>query len=371
MKNALSYIILALFLVQGLLFLNPPREDVLIGENRRISQFPKTIRFTQKGVKNFFSDLDSFFADRLVWRDQAIDIVARLNEALNNYSDSFKVFHGQDDWLFLGTYVSDAPGKLTGLTPPTNSNPSVEKFRRNLAHYSHLPRFFIVAPNKSSVYPEKLPGFIQTAPVRYSTALRPYLEQGGLIVYDPTDLLINSKDRGLLYYRTDTHWNSLGAAVATEGFLECYNRIRPDHNALKLPDHNFSPGPAYKGDLLKIANIRDGSISDRAGDNFILHWVENRPPLLMSDGSGSAPLAPEAEIAPPAKGKPFRVVNPQALVNQRVWLFRDSFSSAMAPYIHAIFAETIHLATADLGKDLDQGLEPPDLIIFEIAERYL
>lgn len=235
MKNVLSYVILGLFLIQGLLFLSPARENVLIDENRLIKTFPKTLRFTQKGIKKFFSDLDAFFADRMLLRKQAIEAVAGLNEALEDYSDSFKVLQGRDGWLFLGNYTPGNLSKLTGLTPPVKRSQSAEKFRRGLAPYSHLPRFFILAPNKSSVYPEKLPGYINPALLRYSTAILPYLEQAGLVVYDPSNLLVNSKNRGRLYYRTDTHWNSLGAAVAAEGFLECYKRTRPGNDDLELP----------------------------------------------------------------------------------------------------------------------------------------
>ncbi|MDR1922110.1 MAG: hypothetical protein LBS31_10290, partial [Candidatus Adiutrix sp.] len=283
--------------------------------------------------------------------------------------DFNRAFEGKEGWLFIGNSEERATDKLTGLMKPRRVNRRIEQIREGLARYESTPRFFFLGPAKSSVYGEHLPDFVRPAPVRYSESLLETLRQGGLAVYDPTAALLKAKARGLLYYKTDTHWNALGASVAVEGFIDYYNRQAPPEKQLRLPPYALVPGPPFKGNLIGFGNFI--YLKPEAGDNFKVIWLQPVSKLKRIDENGERLAAPEEMTTMPFSNHPFTIINPNAASDLRVWLFRDSFSSAMAPFLHSVFAETRHIFKHDLFtgmKGTDSSVPLPDLIIYEIVE---
>jgi hypothetical protein len=248
----------------------------------------------------------------------------------------------------------------------------VEQIKSGLARYPDIPSYFILGPVKSSVYPEYLPGFVRPAPTRYSEPLLQNLSRAGVAVLDPTKILKDSKDRGLLYFRTDTHWNFLGGEIAAGAFLDFYNALHPDREPLSLPGHHLELTDAVlNGDLISLGNL----LFFRAGpgDVYKIVWDQPQADLLVIDEDGRREIPAEGQIGMAVSNHPYTVINPAALTDLRVWLFRDSFSEALAPYFHSLFAETKHIFKHDLFKGQGAYKEGPlpDLIIYEIVERDL
>jgi hypothetical protein len=250
----------------------------------------------------------------------------------------------------------------------------VEQIKSGLARYPDIPSYFILGPVKSSVYPEYLPDFVRPAPTRYVEPLLQNLSRAGVAVLDPTKILKDSKDKGLLYFRTDTHWNLLGGEIAAEAFLDFYNSLHPDLEPLSLPGHHLELTAAVlDGDLISLGNL----LFFRAGpgDVYKIVWDQPQADLLVIHEDGRREI--------PAEGQVFNidnlnyyyytVINPAALTDLRVWLFRDSFSEALAPYFHTLFAETRHIFKRELyeGQGAYKEGPLPDLIIYEIVERDL
>ena len=116
------------------------------------------------------------------------------------------------------------------------------------AQYSS-PVILIVGPSKENIYPEYLPDDVRPASIKYSSYFLEKLQNiPNLIVYDPTkDLLTLKKSEGLLYWKTDTHWNRKGAFLTFRGFLE---RL-----SLPIPEVNFQKGSTHSGDLIGISKL--------------------------------------------------------------------------------------------------------------------
>jgi hypothetical protein len=138
-----------------------------------------------------------------------------------------KFVEGKDGWLFLARDTNHVIHQHTGRL--RFSQRTLEDWRHVLeARFAWLarrqiPYFFLVPPNTHAVYPEYLPDDVVTVAERPVLQLLGHLrehESKARIIY-PLEELVAHKQHDLVYIKTDTHWNDLGAFVA-------YKRLMSD-----------------------------------------------------------------------------------------------------------------------------------------------
>lgn len=369
MKKFVCGFFLIFFVAQGLMFLRPP-EEALLYENRKAREFPSSLRFSTKGIKEFFRGVDGAFNDRMLAREQLVAANGFLAQLTGNIGDYNQAFNGRENWLFLGDNFNGSLEKLLGRPSAATSRMSNQYIKSVLAAAEQLkgPEIMVmVAPNKSAVYPEKLPRFMKPAAVRYSNAYVARLREAGLTIVDPLEALKSAKPNQMLYYRSDTHWNMAGAAVAFQALLDQINSLNK-YGRIDLPEFSLIPQPPFKGDLVAIGNFKQYQAED--GDNFKLVWTDERPELTMIDQNGPGNLAHGDDLLSAKSGRAITVINPAAVSNLTVWFYHDSFGVSLAPFFHAVFAKTVHVERGDFGKLTPPG-DPPDLVVLETVERYI
>ncbi len=260
---------------------------------------------------------------------------------------SLRWFQGKDDWLFLGNAFDRTIEKLT-LSIKPNENVLDETTKRFDLLASKAEKLgthiaLLVGPSKPSVYTEYLPAQIELSKTRYLDFFLQRLRSlQNLTVFDPTKTLIKSKDKsGLLYSRTDTHWNDKGAFVAYRGLLGVLG--------IQIPKVEFKAAPFRPGDLLSISGITDYPIQE--DDNWNISW-EGGETWTSPDGNKST--------------------NEAAVSGKYIWVVGDSFSVALKPFIFATFKEVSYLGQMSLellSEELQTAERKPDLIIVVQAER--
>jgi len=398
MKRCLSLFFCFVFILQGLLFFHQPGQESVKSENRTLTQWPDKLIWTDAGLKQYTTAVDQYFSDRIVWRKKLIELAVKAQLALHDAPNYEKVFRGKEDWWFLGNDYANIIAKLTG-----NIDQQAQRITdwwsqhlvKNFGEYKKqgVPGIFLLGPNKSSVYGEYLPDFIHPTKRRYSMSTLEKISRAEIPVCDPTSALLAAKSQGFLYWKADTHWNLLGASIAFQAFLrQLRNSFGYD---LQLPSFTIQPSDENFGQMWKMAGISDYRLDVK--DNYLLIWSEKRNLLEVSMGSekldvnekteglsdrvkltfrtfngrGASWRSPLAMYPQPDEGQPVQVINGQATSNLKVWLFHDSFSIALSPFYHAIFAETWHFAQADFGKADFTRYGKPDLIIYQSVERSL
>lgn len=273
---------------------------------------------------------------------------------------SQKWYRGKEDWLFLGNDYDETVAKLKLASVPNDHEvqATFETFS-NISKNSeqfHTAVALIIGPNKESVYPEFLPDEVKPSSKKYSSFFLDKLKSiPNLTIYNPTDDLLRLKETpGILYYKTDTHWNSKGAFLTYDGFSRLFN--------LPVPQVDFQVGSTYNGDLIAIAGLNNFPL--HAGDNWEVVWK-------------TKPVWTENVISNqqnPAFGPTKIVSNPNALSEKHVWVVGDSFTGALMPYFNASFREVHYLGHwADKLKNLPSYLvkadKKPDMIIIVRVER--
>ena len=215
----------------------------------------------------------------------------------------------------------------------------------------------LICPNKSSIYKEYLPKNMPISNKRYSSYYTDKLSKiSNLTVFDPTDLLIKSKlSEGVLYWRSDSHWNQKGAYISFNGLIKKLDLIPLEVDFSLSNKHK-------KGDLLSLSRL----------NNYDTYYDDDWDFKILSKSLISKNvLANKSNDSFGWKGD---VYNKKALNNLSVWVIGDSFTSMVKPYINSSFrhvkylghwAEELNLITEKLSK----VNKKPDLILILKVER--
>lgn len=284
-------------------------------------------------------------------------VIARRDAHVIGASD--KWFRGKDDWLFLGNAYHDTVAKLKLAREPAKEEidaiGGLFSELASVAAQSGTRVLLIVGPDKTSVYPEYLPAELSPSPIRYVSAFLDRLRSiPNLTVYDPTaDFRALKAQEGLIYWRTDTHWNQKGALLALQGGLAALH--------LPAPTVQFRNSGTHSGDLITLAGLADFPV--REGDNW--EALGSRTPgwTVVEDVALSQTLRSVE-----------RVDNPSPTAPLSAWVVGDSFAQAMQPYINAAFARVDYLGhwsqtLASIAQELARAEQKPDLVIVVRVER--
>ena len=176
-----------------------------------------------------------------------------------------------------------------------------------------------------------------------------------LTVYNPTDDFLKlKKTEGILYSRTNSHWNNKGAFLAYVGFSNTLS--------LPFPQVEFKQVLSTSGDLIDISKLNNFPLY--ADDNWDVIWKNN-------------PVFTQLQIPYSQKtlfGSAFLVTNENPLSNKYIWVIGDSFTEALKQYFNATFKEVLYPGNwrdklKTLPDDLKNAKRKPDMIIIVRVER--
>lgn len=233
---------LALCLVLSLLLKD---RDFSETENRKLAQMP---RFSMSALEDgsWFSSLGDYVADQFPGRDSWIRLDLAFRRMLGQ-KESSGVYLCDDD------YLMQIPSK-----------PNEEALERNLAAINafaagHTDRNLVmsVVPNAVCVLADKLPDH---APVRDQAADLQRIQTSlkGIDFVDVTSVLMEHRDQQL-YYRTDHHWTSLGAAYGFRAIAPAMGITPPE-----LDQYTVYP----------VSTSFEGTLASKSGSHGTTDQVE-------------------------------------------------------------------------------------------------
>lgn len=332
-------------------------------ENRALAKFP---HFYDAGGINveFGRQFDTWLNDRFAGREKFIRVHDKI-DALFNFGgkENDSAFEGLDGWLF---YKGDNSVKLyQHILPFTDWE--LKRIKENLKNQTSWLRsqniFYsvLIAPNKEDIYGEFYnPKILQTSDKDRVQQLKEYLEteDSGVSILYPLEVLLYKKTAGdLLYWKQDTHWNTYGAYWAYLEWMKELKNQGVNIDILALEQMSFESVTHTGGDLARMLQMNQTNEEDTSDylnpvplEGWKYKTVEER-----KNKSGTPEFI--RTIYP---GKPYKVL-----------IFRDSFSTALLPYISSTFGEVIYIWDHDLNSHIDIiRQEKPDIILHEIVSRY-
>ncbi len=285
------------------------------------------------------SDLSAWFGDRFAYRQELVTANAALTAALFGESASESVILGRDGWLYyadtLDDYEGAAPMSERELWRAARTLSLAQEYARERG-----ARFlFTAAPNKNTLYPAQMPA-------RYPAArgasnwerLMPALDRAGVAYCDLREALSSAAEP--VYYRTDSHWDGCGSALACDALIAALG------GESALADERFTTAP-HRGDLYEMLypagkGTEAGRVLDRARTFSYLGNFRAADDLTIRTGSGGT--------------------------MGRLLMFRDSFGNSL----HADLAEAFSGATFSRANPIRLDmLDGEGTVLFELVERNL
>ncbi len=339
MKRILSLLFAAIFLVLCLI----PSLGLLItgGSGAAANQVlaPKPVLLKGDGQLNgaWLEDLSRYVNDRFSLRQEAVTLWARLNAGLLRSSVTDQVILGRFGLLYYTPTVPDY----------TRADPMTERelwcaARRLwlLQEYAEAQGgqfLFTVAPNKNQLYPEGMPTLAVADGPTNTEALYRKLEEMGVSHLD-LHAVFRAADPERLYFNTDSHWTSRGAALAADAILRALDR-----------ESAYFSGPFVDGTHL--------------GDLYEMLYptgTETEPDQVYAPG-----FTFEASSTNPDS---ISISTQSPSGEGTLLMYRDSFGRSLYPYL----AESTSEAFFSRKNDYDPtALRPGGALVIELVERNL
>ncbi|MCI8992396.1 MAG: hypothetical protein HFG80_06690 [Eubacterium sp.] len=356
-KTAYAVIIL-FFLLIGTAYLVWPLAGRFVDtENHEKRELAVRPVFQISTISEYPKQFESWLNDHLPFRNQLI----RLNCALDYYvfrsSTSDRVAVGSSGWLFYTDFADGNPlANYQGTDLLTEKQlkkiaDNMIATRDNLAK-ENIEFVIFIAPNKERIYDEYMPKYYGAPAEEYAVRqICDYLKEHTdiRIVYPIEEMKEAEQKLGeqmLLYHKTDTHWNELGAYIGGRELLAELGIDMPAYDSPEISVAEIEDTPGDMADILNLSTLINPGYtyapSGYDGHNFVNDMWEF-----------------STEVRYHAQGADPRTI----------FVCRDSFGSALGNLIGSQFDRSVLVHNGSYTNDYVEQ-EEPDVFVYECVERY-
>jgi hypothetical protein len=186
-------------------------------ENRLLAQIP-VMESNLASVNTFPDRFEKYFSDNFVGRLALINGYNHLHSIIG-VSPTKNVIIGKNGWLHFGGEGGIEIKSYRKTKPFSGAQMAQWRWSMRLIkgwlEKRGIKLVFLIAPNKSSIYPEQMPDNINVAgKTGCFDQVSEAAHDVGIEFVDPRNDLVERKKRDEVYFRTDTHWNDMGAYVS-------------------------------------------------------------------------------------------------------------------------------------------------------------
>lgn len=341
-KKTIACIFAALFLLLSLL----PAVGMLISRegqaaaNETLSSSPKLHNSDGKINLSVLGETTDYIADHFFLRSELVNAWAELNASVFKTSSEEQVVLGSDGWLYYASTLDDYMGKGMNEAERNRAAANLSLIREYVENRG-AKFLFTIAPNKNSLYPAHMPSYVPWAHEQ-SDAERicPLITCAGIPYLDLFSVFHNREE--VLYYKTDSHWNEQGAALAADSILAAFG------TDADYFDRDFPLSVQHKGDLYEML-FPTGTFTETAHlyDGFT-HFTKGNP----------------------KGGNAMRIETANDNEEGTLLCWRDSFGISLYPYLADSFGRALFLRSSSYDLTEMDALQA-DHILIELVERNL
>lgn len=338
-----------------------PDKQLSQHENRALAQFSQ-VNWESGDLHVMAQQFERYFRDQFGFRDTLIRQYHTIMATRFGILGSPYVIEGEGGWLFYtrNLLLEDFQGRVL-LEEPHFQQWYEEQNRRNRwLQKRGIEYLSFASPNKQSIYPEMMPPQYRLSRGQSRLdQLHQYISNNPADYY--VDLrygMIRAKKYGVLYHKSDSHWNDLGAHAAFRTLLGQFRK--------RFPEIRFNTDFGFRekkrsitgGDLARMLMTREK----------YREWVPQRRKREYCATRMELPVS-LSSIGEQGHEQPIYMRCKAGVL--RAVVFSDSFIDRVLPYLSENFAEIVYL-----HKDYDQRnveeimkLFTPDIVIEERVER--
>lgn len=271
-----------------------------------------------------------------------------------------RVIIGKDGWLFLGDFFEKGQSISLGLKKYTEREleqiGNSVMLRNDFLEKLKIKFYLAIAPNKQSVYDKYLPEG-KYDPNNNTQLLKKYLiSKFDFRLIDLKQSIDLRKDSTQLYYKTDTHWNGLGASIAFDQICDVIKKDFPDFLPYKTDDYFIKKNEPSRLDLTALLK---------------LPILEEE--LIMQPKFAETGIRKNSRLSIPYNYTfdknlyEFRFENHKKKL--KILVFRDSFSTALLELFKENFGSSVIVWDFNFNKQLIAD-EKPDIVLYVVSERF-
>ena len=216
-----------------------------VNEQRAKAEWPKDGLW--KGLwdgSSYSTKVESYFSDHFPLRDLFLRSLGQFEYSI--LGNSREVIIGKEGWLSDKEVLGEQLHKLDKVDDAQIKS-SILKLKQLQLWLGErgVDFLMVIIPVKPSIYPEKYPKrYIkrpaQTGLDRFQAAL----DKNGIPYIDSLSILKKHKNEIPVFYKTDVHWNTVGAYYEAEAIVNYFS-----NKALAKPIWNESINASIKADV--------------------------------------------------------------------------------------------------------------------------
>ena len=254
---------------------------------------------------------------------------------------------GRYRWLFYSLTLPDYQGD--NIIPDNDYAGHVQSLinLKNLCDELGKELYFIILPNKNSVYPEYMPTLSRVADKRRVEYLKDYIDENtDIILQYPLKEMFANKPYHQLYFRYDTHWSPYGFQI---GVNSLYSAMGMD--TIDYEDYEITPVEKYSGDLASLAGMDISS--------------------YPSDAEGVISYKPEIECEETdLEENRYVETNSESDNKKNIVMMGDSYRFGFSFFLSKDFS---HMLMFDRvlkeNESVEKQIKEADVIVIELVER--
>lgn len=298
--------------------------------------------------------------------------------------ESNSVVVGEDDFLFLGNRYANVLHKSQGLFDFKKADVILwaDKLKSVQQWYESRGVQFVlvIAPNKHSIYNNKMARWstIDSSNRTITDEVVGIAKTKEINLLDLRSTLIESKKKydDLLYLKTDTHWNGLGASIAYEETIKYLNNRYNTH--YKTPVYSYRKVDDRGKDLANVLKIR--SLLPNNHETSVWFDFDRQYDVCLGDINKKTHDLEECDFkgnpASSSNGHPQYkyTVNEDAINNADLLMLSDSFGRHNSQLYTPSFENIWKLPYGSInGVKLSNFVNnhKPDIVIYQVVERAL
>lgn len=335
--------------------------NVTIGNTENASK-PNIVK-NGKLNTDFSHDFESWYSDHLSFRSQTVTASAYVSSTLFN-TGSANVTVGKEGSLFLTEELEI----YSGITKMTERQIyATAEYLSLLQEYckDNGKKFlFTAVPDKCTVYSQYVPSyFLKCDDKSDMEKLYDVMNKKKVDNLDLTSTLTENSDSYDYYFKTDTHWNNLGAFTAWCKIMGKLGASINDYSGIK-----YKQSEKWTGDLAKMLYPYNPTTEYQYDLNLpISNSLRITKPAVISGKSDTASKVSDLMGDSEKHDTMIDSINTSGK-NGTITVRRDSFGRALLPLFMDNYKKTYFTrADAVTQGDLSKG----STFVYEIVERNL
>ncbi len=283
------------------------------------------------------------------------------------------VIIGYDDYMFYEDTINDFIG--SGFLTETVYNRAVKTMveRNNWAESHGKKLYFVIAPNKNTVYPDYMPeGYTMASYRRYDQFVE-LLQSAGVKAVDLRGTMaaaVQEVPERNLYYKYDTHWNNHAGYFAYRAAMDMIRADFPNVVIHDKSEYQINYCETYMKDMAYYLGYY--SYLKEYGPVYTLKSGKTAQLINYTpkEAWGQFTFAYEGSDGYSDKLYYFQYKNDYNQGAPNLYVMRDSYSIAMVPFLKDSFYKSTYNWTFSFSES-EILKSDADVIMVIVAERNL